>query len=118
MQNLLLGATYINFVFKLYYQYAQLEEINETMQPIALLCSILILTKLFGSALQIILGRKQTKNICCDQVNSNSLHVVSKEHQLDRYNNSGILTSLNKFLRELKNENHKNLFLKRNHNGN
>lgn len=63
MQDLLLGATYINFVFKLYYQYAQLGEINETMQHIVLLCSILILTKLFGSALQIVLGCKQPERM-------------------------------------------------------
>lgn len=45
--------------------------------------------------------------------------MVSKHHPLDRYDNSGILTSLDIFRRELKNENHKGSFLKRrNHTGN
>jgi len=78
------------------------------MQHIALLCSILNLTEIFCLVLQIIHGHEQTESKCIVIKSTVVTYlVVSKHHQLDRYDNSEILTSLAIFWRELKNENHK-----------
>lgn len=88
------------------------------MQHIGLLFSILILTWVFCLALQTTCGRKQSESKYIAIKLIVEIHLmVSKHHQLDRYDNTGIWTSLDTFWKELKNENHKDSFLNRNHNG-